>query len=345
MFGIEPLARIVRHDARIEVKVPAAKGKKAYSYFREGGEDKKKSSGVGKKAALIGGGLALAGLGAAAIAMNRKKPSEQVTASPAKVSEPEKKTNNTARNVAIGVGAAGLGAAAVRTTTQEKERGASKSQDTKTETGGVAVPASEPKAARVVVERGKEEERLKEVEESLDFIKNYFKLDEKAIRESRFYNDPEFARDFGRRKQQSSINIYDAISAGVASGRLYRDTFETPDNAAEIAKELAGDRVYKPTFAKSSYIIDSKFVSTEDLQEGLRSGISRNIHPYSAESRRIGAILTYKIGVDKEKEKLEKILVDLNRYKEAWQPKTRKGTQQDSLNSRIDALRDRLKQK
>ena len=73
MFGIEPLARIVRHDARIEVKVPAAKGKKAYSYFREGGEGEKKSSGVGKKAALIGGGLALAGLGAAAIAMSRKK--------------------------------------------------------------------------------------------------------------------------------------------------------------------------------------------------------------------------------------------------------------------------------
>ena len=73
MFGIEPLARIVRHDARIEVKVPAAKGKKAYSYFREGGEGEKKSSGVGKKVALIGGGLALAGLSAAAIAMSRKK--------------------------------------------------------------------------------------------------------------------------------------------------------------------------------------------------------------------------------------------------------------------------------
>ena len=73
MFGIEPLARIVRHDARIEVKVPAAKGKKAYSYFREGGEGEKKSSGVGKKVALVGGGLALAGLGAAAIVMSRKK--------------------------------------------------------------------------------------------------------------------------------------------------------------------------------------------------------------------------------------------------------------------------------
>ena len=71
MFGVEPLARIVRHDARIEVKVPAAKGKKAYSYFREGGEGEKKSSGVGKKAALIGGGLALAGLGAAAIAVKQ----------------------------------------------------------------------------------------------------------------------------------------------------------------------------------------------------------------------------------------------------------------------------------
>ena len=72
MFGVEPLARIVRHDARIEVKVPAAQGRKAYSYFREGGEGEKKSSGVGKKVALIGGGLALAGLGAAAIAMSRK---------------------------------------------------------------------------------------------------------------------------------------------------------------------------------------------------------------------------------------------------------------------------------
>lgn len=120
MFGIEPLARIVRHDARIEVKVPAAKGKKAYSYFREGGEGEKKSSGVGKKVALVGGGLALAGLGAAAIAMSRKKPSEQVAASSAKVSEPEKKTNNTVRNVAIGVGTAGLGAAAIAARRKEK---------------------------------------------------------------------------------------------------------------------------------------------------------------------------------------------------------------------------------
>lgn len=71
MFGIEPLARIVRQDARIEVKVPAKQGRKAYSYFREGGESEKKSSGVGKKAALIGGGLALAGLGAAAIAVRQ----------------------------------------------------------------------------------------------------------------------------------------------------------------------------------------------------------------------------------------------------------------------------------
>ena len=36
MFGVEPLARIVRNDARIEVKVPASQGRKAYSYYREG---------------------------------------------------------------------------------------------------------------------------------------------------------------------------------------------------------------------------------------------------------------------------------------------------------------------
>lgn len=111
MFGVEALARIVRHDARIEVKVPAARGKKAYSYFREGGEGEKKSSGVGKKVAVIGGGLALAGLGAAAIAMSRKKTEVGGMATP--VSEPKKAENNTARNVAIGAGVTGLGAVGV----------------------------------------------------------------------------------------------------------------------------------------------------------------------------------------------------------------------------------------
>lgn len=111
MFGVEPLARIVRQDARIEVKVPATQGRKAYSYFREGGEGEKKSSGMGKKLALIGGGLALAGLGAAALAMSRKKTETGGGSTP--VSEPKKaETNNTARNAAIATGIAGLGAAA-----------------------------------------------------------------------------------------------------------------------------------------------------------------------------------------------------------------------------------------
>ena len=122
MFGIEPLARIVRHDARIEVKVPATQGRKAYSYFREGGEGEKKPSGVGKKVALIGGGLALAGLGAAAIAMSRKKAEAGSMAAP--VSEPKKvEKNNTARNAAIGVGVAGLGAAAAKIATSKKGEG------------------------------------------------------------------------------------------------------------------------------------------------------------------------------------------------------------------------------
>ena len=38
MYAIAALSKIVRKDARIEVKVPAAQGRKAYSYFREGGE-------------------------------------------------------------------------------------------------------------------------------------------------------------------------------------------------------------------------------------------------------------------------------------------------------------------
>ena len=118
MFGIEPLARIVRHDARIEVKVPAAKGKKAYSYFREGGEGEKKSSGVGKKVALVGGGLALAGLGAAAIAMGRKKTGTGGVAT--SVVGSKKTENNTARNAAIGVGAVGLDAGA-KIATSKKE--------------------------------------------------------------------------------------------------------------------------------------------------------------------------------------------------------------------------------
>ena len=119
MFGVAPLARIVRNDARIEVKVPAAQGRKAYSYFREGGEGEKKPSGVGKKVALIGGGLALAGLGAAAIAMNRKKTETGGVAAP--ISEPKKGENNTARNVAIGAGVAGLGVAATKIATSKRK--------------------------------------------------------------------------------------------------------------------------------------------------------------------------------------------------------------------------------
>lgn len=98
MFGVEPLARIVRHDARIEVKVPATQGRKAYSYFREGGEGEKKSS-----------------------AMNHKKTAPSGMTAP--VSEPKKvEKNNTARNAAIGAGVAGLGAAAAISITPKKGR-------------------------------------------------------------------------------------------------------------------------------------------------------------------------------------------------------------------------------
>ena len=161
MFGIEPLARIVRHDARIEVKVPAAKGKKAYSYFREGGEGEKKSSGVGKKAALIGGGLALAGLGAAAIAMSRKKTETGGVVAPvsetggvvAPVSEPKKvETYNTARNVVIGAGVAGLGVAAKIATSKEKEAEKPKvteKQEPKDKTESLEDIAKKPDTAHV----------------------------------------------------------------------------------------------------------------------------------------------------------------------------------------------------
>ena len=106
MFGADALSRIVRLDTKIEVKVPAKQGRKAYSYFREGAEDEKKSSGRGKKIALIGGGLVLAGLGAAAIAMNSKKTeANSVTIPPAenKRFQPSDRRRNAA--IAAGVGA------------------------------------------------------------------------------------------------------------------------------------------------------------------------------------------------------------------------------------------------
>lgn len=164
MFGVEPLARIVRHDARIEVKVPATKGKKAYSYFREGGKGEKKSSSVGRKAAFVGGGLALAGLGAAAIAMNRKKTETGGVAAP--ISEPKKVENNTARNVAIGVGAAGLGATAAKIAISKKKevedpKGTEK-QESEDRAESLEDIAKKPDTAHIqLVVKGRDVQKLK----------------------------------------------------------------------------------------------------------------------------------------------------------------------------------------
>ena len=164
MFGVAPLARIVRNDARIEVKVPAAQGRKAYSYFREGGEGEKKPSGVGKKVALIGGGLALAGLGAAAIAMNRKKTETGGVAAP--ISEPKKGENNTARNVAIGAGVAGLGVAATKIATSKKKEAEKPEDAEEQEPDGKAESlediAKKPDTAHIqLVVKGRDAQKLK----------------------------------------------------------------------------------------------------------------------------------------------------------------------------------------
>ena len=87
MYAIAALSKIVRKDARIEVKVPAAQGRKAYSYFREGGEGEEGSPrrSSRKIAAGVGGAIAVGGLAAAAIAMRRNESNQGGLQSPALV--------------------------------------------------------------------------------------------------------------------------------------------------------------------------------------------------------------------------------------------------------------------
>ena len=87
MYAIAALSKIVRKDARIEVKVPAAQGRKAYSYFREGGEGEEGSPrrSSRKIAAGVGGAIAGGGLAAAAIAMRRNESNQGGLQSPALV--------------------------------------------------------------------------------------------------------------------------------------------------------------------------------------------------------------------------------------------------------------------
>lgn len=112
MYAIAALSKIVRNDARIEVKVPATQGRKAYSYFREGVEEEKGSprKSSRKIAAGVGGAITAAGLvGLAAIYANRKKTSEKESVIAAKkpdlevkVADPKKRSSNIVRNTAIG---------------------------------------------------------------------------------------------------------------------------------------------------------------------------------------------------------------------------------------------------
>lgn len=85
MYAIAALSKIVRNDARIEVKVPAAQGRKAYSYFREGGEGEEGSPlrSSRKIATGVGGAIAAAGLaGLAAIAIKRNESNQGGLQSP-----------------------------------------------------------------------------------------------------------------------------------------------------------------------------------------------------------------------------------------------------------------------
>lgn len=73
MYAIAALARIVRKDAQIEVKVPAANGRKAYSYLREGirSVSKIKPPQLSKmQVGAIAGGVVATGLIAAGLSVN-----------------------------------------------------------------------------------------------------------------------------------------------------------------------------------------------------------------------------------------------------------------------------------
>ncbi len=86
MYAIAALTKIIRSDARKEVKVPATQGRKAYSYFREGAEGEAGSSRrpSRKVVAGVGGAITAAGLaGLAAIAMRRSESNRRGLQSPA----------------------------------------------------------------------------------------------------------------------------------------------------------------------------------------------------------------------------------------------------------------------
>ena len=129
MYAITALSRIVRKDARIEVKVPAAQGRKAYSYFREGSEEETKTA-RSRKVAGIGGAIALGGLAAAAIALRQSqnnkssniissKPSSGVESKSEASDKPDRVKSN--RNTKIAASAIG-GLVALRVAKDFRDR-------------------------------------------------------------------------------------------------------------------------------------------------------------------------------------------------------------------------------
>lgn len=123
MYAIAALSRIVHHDARIEVKVPASQGRKAYSYFREGAEGEQGSSrrSSRKIAAGVGGAITAAGLaGLAAILLGRKK-LEGSDSSPISVGTKSPASNSVRNRVAAGA-ATGVGAGLVALAVDKRKR-------------------------------------------------------------------------------------------------------------------------------------------------------------------------------------------------------------------------------
>jgi outer membrane biosynthesis protein TonB len=191
----------LRDDSRVEIKVPATQGRKAYSYFREGGK---------AKGAAIIGGLALAGLGAAAIGAGLRGRSQSSTG------EPGTKFGREAdyKKAAIATGAtlvAGAGVATVKAQGDRKKRQADEA----------AVKAQE----EIKV---KETQKQKEEEDKVSAEKE---------RQKKQKLEEDIKREEARRAE--SKRMMDEVEEKIKAEAEAREKEEAQKNASESEKALA----------------------------------------------------------------------------------------------------------
>lgn len=163
MYAIAALSKIVRKDARIEVKVPATQGRKAYSYFREGAEHEEGATRrpSRKVVAGVGGAIAAAGLaGLAAIALRRKSSALEDKGNIDKEISGNK-TKGSPSNVQLGVGGVGAVLAGIAATSRLRSKDGSETASSTQTLPHDTVPSEQKKDLEQDRAKKEEEERKK----------------------------------------------------------------------------------------------------------------------------------------------------------------------------------------